>query len=88
MIALKARSSTLAHFRHFKLQTFGLQLIGDSCTDKNTSSNLRIRAYGVVDEINATIGIILSSKIDDDITIILTKIQNDLFVVGSDLPNA
>ena len=50
-------------------------------------SNLRIRAYGVVDEINATIGIILSSKIDDDIAIILTKIQNDLFVVGSDLSN-
>lgn len=50
-------------------------------------SNLRIRAYGVVDEINATIGIILSSKIDEDITKILTKIQNDLFVVGSDLSN-
>ena len=50
-------------------------------------SNLRIRAYGTVDEINATIGIILSSKIDDDIAIILTKIQNDLFVVGSDLSN-
>ena len=50
-------------------------------------SNLRIRSYGVVDEINATIGIILSSKIDGDITIILTKIQNDLFVVGSDLSN-
>jgi cob(I)alamin adenosyltransferase len=50
-------------------------------------SNLRIRAYGVIDEINATIGIILSSKIDEDITKILTKIQNDLFVVGSDLSN-
>jgi len=34
LIALKARSSTLAHFRHFKLQTFGLQLIRDCCTDK------------------------------------------------------
>jgi len=30
LIALKARSSTLAHFRHFKLQTFGLHLIRDS----------------------------------------------------------
>jgi hypothetical protein len=30
MIALKARSSTLAHFRHFKLQTFELQFIQDS----------------------------------------------------------
>ncbi|MEX0640306.1 MAG: cob(I)yrinic acid a,c-diamide adenosyltransferase [Nitrosopumilaceae archaeon] len=50
-------------------------------------SNLRIISYGAVDEINATIGIILSSKIDDDITTMLTKIQNDLFVVGSDLSN-
>src|SRR3990172_5934722 len=50
-------------------------------------SNLRIIAYGAVDEINATIGIILSDKIDDDITMILTKIQNSLFVVGSDLSN-
>jgi cob(I)alamin adenosyltransferase len=50
-------------------------------------SNLRIRAYGAVDEINAMIGIILSNKIDDGITTMLTKIQNDLFVVGSDLSN-
>ena len=50
-------------------------------------SNLRIRAYGAVDEINAMIGIILSSKIDDDIATMLIKIQNDLFVVGSDLSN-
>jgi len=52
-----------------------------------SKSNLRIIAYGAVDEINATIGIILSDKIDNDITIILTKIQNSLFVVGSDLSN-
>lgn len=52
-----------------------------------SKSNLRIIAYGAVDEINATIGIILSDKIDNDITVILTKIQNSLFVVGSDLSN-
>lgn len=52
-----------------------------------SKSNLRIIAYGAVDEINATIGLILSSKIDDDVTMLLTKIQNDLFVVGSDLSN-
>lgn len=52
-----------------------------------SKSNLRIIAYGAVDEINATIGIILSDKIDNDITMILTKIQNSLFVVGSDLSN-
>jgi cob(I)alamin adenosyltransferase len=52
-----------------------------------SKSNLRIRAYGSVDEINASIGLILSSKIDSDLKDILIKIQNDLFVVGADLSN-
>jgi len=52
-----------------------------------SKSNLRIKAYGIVDEINAKIGIILSNKIDDDINVLLLKIQNELFVVGSDMSN-
>ena len=50
-------------------------------------SNPRISAYGVVDELNASIGIILSSKLGKDIKDLLTKIQNDLFIVGADLAN-
>ena len=50
-------------------------------------SNPRITSYGKVDELNASIGIILSSKIGKDIRDLLTKIQNDLFVVGADLAN-
>jgi cob(I)alamin adenosyltransferase len=52
-----------------------------------SKSNQRIVAYGVVDELNSSIGIILSSKLDNDIHDILEKIQNDLFVVGADLAN-
>ena len=52
-----------------------------------SKSNLRIIAYGAVDEINAIIGVTLSNKIDDDVATLLTKIQNDLFLVGSDLSN-
>lgn len=52
-----------------------------------SKSNLRIRAYGSVDEINASLGLILSNKIDGDIRDILIKIQNDLFVAGADLSN-
>ena len=52
-----------------------------------SQSNYRIKAYGAVDEINAKIGIIISNKIDEDINDLLLKIQNDLFVVGSDLSN-
>jgi cob(I)alamin adenosyltransferase len=52
-----------------------------------SKSNLRISAYGNIDEINASLGLILSNKIDGDLREILIKIQNDLFVVGSDLSN-
>jgi len=50
-------------------------------------SNPRIVAYGAIDELNAAIGVILSSKLDDDVGDLLTQIQNDLFVVGADLAN-
>jgi cob(I)alamin adenosyltransferase len=59
-------------------------LIGNKRVKK---SNPRIAAYGIVDELNASIGIILSSKLGKDIRDLLTKIQNDLFVVGADLAN-
>ncbi len=59
-------------------------LIGNKRVKK---SNPRIATYGVVDELNAAIGIVLSSKLGKDIRDLLTKIQNDLFVVGADLAN-
>jgi cob(I)alamin adenosyltransferase len=52
-----------------------------------SKSNPRIIAYGTIDEANAVIGIALSCKLDADITILLNKIQNELFVVGADLSN-
>ena len=52
-----------------------------------SKSNKRIKSYGAVDEINAKIGIIISQNIDDDFKKHLLKIQNDLFVLGSDLSN-
>src|SRR3989344_3354434 len=62
--------------------TTGLQ--GGSRISK---SNPRIIAYGAVDEINSSLGIVLSNTLDNDISELLTKIQNDLFVAGSDLSN-
>ncbi|TLX95269.1 MAG: cob(I)yrinic acid a,c-diamide adenosyltransferase [Thaumarchaeota archaeon] len=50
-------------------------------------SNPRIAAYGAIDELNAAIGMILSSKLDSDIRDLLVQIHNDLFVVGADLAN-
>jgi cob(I)alamin adenosyltransferase len=48
-------------------------------------NNLRIDAYGTVDELNAIIGVVISDKIDDKIKQILINIQNTLFVIGSEL---
>ena len=59
-------------------------LIGGKRVSK---SNQRIIAYGTIDELNSSIGIALSSKLDSDIHDLLEKIQNDLFVVGADLAN-
>jgi cob(I)alamin adenosyltransferase len=50
-------------------------------------SNPRIAAYGAVDELNASLGVILSSKLGKDIRELLIRIQHDLFVVGADLAN-
>jgi len=50
-----------------------------------SKSSNRISAYGSVDEINSMLGIVLSHDIDKELSQLLTKIQNDLFVAGSDL---
>ena len=50
-------------------------------------SHDRIMSYGAVDELNSALGIALAMKMDDDLNQILSKIQNDLFIVGSDLAN-
>jgi cob(I)alamin adenosyltransferase len=52
-----------------------------------SKSDLRIIAYGAVDEANSSLGVVLSGSIDADISELLTRIQNELFVAGSDLSN-
>ena len=48
-------------------------------------SSVRISAYGNVDELNASIGVAISFIDDDEVKKLLGKLQNELFVVGSDL---
>ena len=56
-----------------------------------SKSDLRIIAYGEVDEANSHIGLIISSieknSIFDDVRKILLKVQQDLFVLGAELAN-
>lgn len=63
--------------------TTGLQ--GDIRISK---THPRIIAYGTIDEANASLGIVLSYDLDSDITYILHKIQNELFIAGADLSNS
>jgi cob(I)alamin adenosyltransferase len=48
--------------------------------------NLRVEAYGTVDEANSTIGVVLSvSALPAAITRCLTEVQHDLFDLGGEL---
>jgi cob(I)alamin adenosyltransferase len=54
--------------------------------ERRRKYDLRVAAYGTVDELNATIGIArLHAGEDRDLDRMLTRIQNDLFDVGADL---
>ena len=50
-------------------------------------SHPRILAYGTVDEANAMMGVVLSNVLDNDVREVLSRIQNELFLLGSDLSN-
>ncbi|MFB5620719.1 MAG: cob(I)yrinic acid a,c-diamide adenosyltransferase [Nitrosopumilus sp.] len=52
-----------------------------------SKSHPRIISYGTVDEANASLGVVLTNSLDEDVRQILTEIQNDLFLVGADLSN-
>ena len=64
---------------------------GLSDGSRTSKSDLRIIAYGEVDEANSHIGYIISNiqrkSIFDDIKKILLDIQQDLFVLGAELAN-
>lgn len=57
-------------------------LIGGERISKN---DIRIDAYGTVDELNATIGISLGHVQNNETKTCLTQIQHDLFTIGAEL---
>jgi cob(I)alamin adenosyltransferase len=63
----------------------GTTSLGDG--SRVSKTDLRIAAYGGVDELNALLGIVLASAagLPNDLMPILLRIQNDLFDVGADL---
>lgn len=47
--------------------------------------NQRIEAYGTVDELNSHLGIVIAGIKDNEQQLFLTKVQSDLFTIGSKL---
>ena len=47
--------------------------------------DLRIEAFGAVDELNSALGVALATGLDPALAGALTRIQNELFHLGSDL---
>ena len=45
----------------------------------------RVAAYGDVDELNAVLGMVLATGVDDDLAELVSHIQRDLFAVGARL---
>ncbi|AXT85560.1 ATP:cob(I)alamin adenosyltransferase [Aeromicrobium sp. A1-2] len=62
----------------------GTTNLGDM--SKTSKLDLRLAAYADVDEANSHLGFAISlGGLDDDVTAVLTHVQNDLFDVGADL---
>jgi cob(I)alamin adenosyltransferase len=45
----------------------------------------RITAFGTVDEVNASIGVVLAGELPDEMRGVLERVQNELFDAGADL---
>jgi cob(I)alamin adenosyltransferase len=45
----------------------------------------RLEAYGTVDELNASLGVVLAGELPDELRPVLDRVQNELFDVGADL---
>jgi cob(I)alamin adenosyltransferase len=50
-----------------------------------SKADLRVDAYGEVDELNAAVGAVLAEPLDDEIATMLQRVQRDLFALGGRL---
>lgn len=50
-----------------------------------SKADVRIEAYGTVDELNSHIGLLSAYVTDEHVDSVLTRIQSDLFIVGTHL---
>ena len=57
--------------------------LGDG--SRTQKDSLRVEAYGTVDELNSTLGLLIAGLEDSDISSVLLDIQHDLFDLGGEL---
>lgn len=53
--------------------------------ERVSKSNLRLNAYGSIDELNSFLGLAITEVTSNEIKDVLTDLQNKLFVLGADL---
>jgi cob(I)alamin adenosyltransferase len=70
-----------------RIYTGGGDLGETSLGDGSRTSKLdeRITAFGAVDELNASLGLVLGPRCPDDVRDVLGRVQNELFDLGADL---
>ncbi len=57
-------------------------LLGGKRIEKHS---IRVESYGTIDELNAYIGLILTKQLDKEVKDTLTRLNNLLFIAGSDV---
>jgi cob(I)alamin adenosyltransferase len=57
--------------------------LGDG--SRTSKLDLRVEAFGTVDELNATLGVVLAGEVPSEIRPVLERVQNELFDLGADL---
>jgi cob(I)alamin adenosyltransferase len=57
--------------------------LGDG--SRTAKDSLRVAAYGTVDELNSSIGLLLAAKLPEGVEPLLTRLQHELFDLGGEL---
>jgi cob(I)alamin adenosyltransferase len=82
----RERKSSTVHLTRIYTRTGDEGTTGLGDMSRVAKTDLRVTAYGDVDEANSAIGVALAlGEQAGEITTLLTSVQNDLFDVGADL---
>lgn len=52
---------------------------------RTRKDDARLHAYGTIDELNATLGLVIANDVQPELAAMVTAVQHELFSVGADL---